>query len=29
MFEGGQGAGNAGREADVEILLGVLDRLRK
>lgn len=29
MFEGGQGDGNAGREADVEILLGVLDRLRK
>lgn len=29
IFEGGQEGGNAGREADVEILLGVLERLRK
>jgi AcrR family transcriptional regulator len=29
MFEGGQEGGKPGREADVEILLGVLDRLRK
>ncbi|MFF1830134.1 TetR/AcrR family transcriptional regulator [Paenarthrobacter sp. NPDC058040] len=29
MFEGGQEAGTAGREADVEVLLTVLDRLRK
>ncbi|WP_347109936.1 TetR/AcrR family transcriptional regulator [Paenarthrobacter sp. S56] len=28
MFEGGQEAGNPGREADVEVLLKVLDRLR-
>ncbi|WP_284977485.1 TetR/AcrR family transcriptional regulator [Arthrobacter sp. fls2-241-R2A-200] len=28
MFEGGQDNGNAGRAADVEILLAVLDRLR-
>ncbi|MFJ4208354.1 TetR/AcrR family transcriptional regulator [Paenarthrobacter sp. NPDC089675] len=29
MFEGGQDAGNASREADVEVLLKVLARLRK
>lgn len=29
IFEGGQEGGNAGREADVEILLEVLERLRK
>ena len=29
MFEGGQAGGSAGREADVGILLEVLDRLRK
>ncbi|MFW0775178.1 TetR/AcrR family transcriptional regulator [Paenarthrobacter nitroguajacolicus] len=28
IFEGGQEGGNAGREADVDILLGVLERLR-
>ncbi|WP_284985916.1 TetR/AcrR family transcriptional regulator [Arthrobacter sp. fls2-241-R2A-172] len=29
MFEGGQEASDGGREADVKILLGVLERLRK